>query len=444
MRTKIVATLGPACDPPGVLERVLQEGVDVIRLNLSHGSPPDHAARVARARAAKPDVAVLADLCGPKLRLGELPEPVTIRAGERVTLGPRGIPVADPDFPRRVRKGDPIYLADGTLRLETVAVTAAGVEAAVTVGGILTSRKGINLPNDSSPLPALTGKDRRDIEQLDAIDPDFVALSYVRHENDIAELRRLCADAIIAKVEKQQAVERMEAVIAASDGVMVARGDLGVEIPIEKVPAVQKRLIRAANAAAKPVITATQMLVSMTTNPLPTRAEVTDVANAVLDGTDAVMLSEETAAGRDPAGTVRMMEKILAETEPAAPSRLDGDAPAAPASAVARAAVRLACELRAAAILVPTMSGSSAVRTAAFRPDVPILAFSPKPETVRRLNVVWGVAAHHVDEFGEDDVITATLASARKLLPAGARVVLLAGWPPGVPGNTSFIHTARL
>ncbi len=443
-RTKIVATLGPAADPPGVLERMLGEGVDVLRVNLSHGAPPTHAARVARARAAKPDLCILADLCGPKLRLGELPQAVTLKQGERVVLGPRGLPVADADFARRVRKGDPIYLADGTLRLEATLIGSADVEAVVIVGGTLTSRKGINLPADNSPLPALTDKDRRDIDQLDAIEPDLVALSYVRHEDDIAALRKICGEAIVAKVEKQQALDRMEAIIAASEAVMVARGDLGVEIPIEKVPAAQKRLIRAANAAAKPVITATQMLVSMVTNPLPTRAEVTDVANAVLDGTDAVMLSEETAMGRDPAGAVRMMEKILRETEPQCASRLEGEAPAAPASAIARAAVRLAADIRAAAILVPTMSGSSAVRVAAFRPDVPILAFSPKPETVRRLQLTWGVNAMHVDEFGEEDVIGATLKNARALLAPGSRVVLIAGWPPGVAGNTSFIHTARL
>ena len=443
-RTKIVATLGPAVDPPGVLERMLGEGVDVLRVNLSHGSPPQHSARVARARAAQPGIAILADLCGPKLRLGELAQPATLRQGERVILGPRGIPVADPDFARRVKKGDPIYIADGTLKLEATMTGTADIEAVVIVGGIVTSRKGINLPADASPLPALTDKDRRDIDQLDAIQPDMVALSYVRHEDDVAALRRLCPESICSKIEKQQAVERMEQIIAASDAVMVARGDLGVEIPIEKVPAVQKRLIRCANAAAKPVITATQMLVSMTTNPLPTRAEVTDVANAVLDGTDAVMLSEETAAGRDPGGAVRMMEKILRETEPMSATRLDGPAPAAPASAIARAAVRLAVDVNAAAILVPTMSGSSAVRVAAFRPDIPILAFSPKAETARRLALVWGVAAREVEPFGEEDAITATLQNARRILPAGTRIVLIAGWPPGVPGNTSFIHTTRL
>jgi pyruvate kinase len=443
-RTKIVATMGPALDPAGALERLLAEGVDVLRVNLSHGAPPDHAARVARARATQPDVAVLADLCGPKLRLGEFAGAAQLADGQLVTLGRRGLPVADPHFARRVRKGDPVYLADGTIKLEAVAVTSTEVECRVLAGGSVTARKGVNLPNDASDLPCLSDKDLRDLDQLKAIEPDFVALSYVRDEGDIAALRRKTTLPVIAKIEKQQALDRLEAIIAAADGIMVARGDLGVEIPIERVPAAQKRMIRLANEAAKPVITATQMLVSMVSNPLPTRAEVTDVANAVLDGTDAVMLSEETAVGRDPAGAVRMMERILRETEPLLPSRLDAPSPAAPASAIARAATHLARDLEAAAILVPTLSGSSAVRVAAFRPVQPILAFSPRPETARRLGIAWGVRAQVVAPAAEGDVVGQVLAEARRVLPAGSRVVVIAGWPPGVAGNTSFIHTERL
>src|SRR5256885_4682667 len=293
-RTKIVATLGPATDRDGALERLLAAGVDVVRLNLSHASPAEHAPRVRRLRALKPDVGVLVDLGGPKLRLGDLRGEVQVEPGQVVLLGGPEIPVAEPSFRDRVRPGDPIFVADGTVYLEAEEITATGVRARVRVGGVLRSRKGVNLPNDNSDLPCLTDKDRRDLGEIDILTPDFVALSYVRHERDLAEARRLTSVPLIAKIEKQQALDRLDAIVAAADAIMVARGDLGVEIPIERVPACQKRLIRAANLAGRPVITATQMLVSMVTSPLPTRAEVTDVANAVLDGTDAVMLSEET------------------------------------------------------------------------------------------------------------------------------------------------------
>ena len=315
-RTKIVATIGPAQDPAGALERLLDGGVDVLRVNLSHATPRAQAARVRRARAHRPDVAVLADLGGPKLRLGDLPTDIKVDDGETVVLGGGGVPVADPSLFERVRPGDPVYIADGTIALVAAEVRRDRVVCRVQIGGTLRSRKGINLPHDTSSLPALTDKDRADLADIGVLSPDFVALSYVRHERDIAEARGLTDLPLVAKIEKQQALEAIDAIIAASDAIMVARGDLGVEMPIERVPAAQKRVIRAANKAGRPVITATQMLVSMVTNPLPTRAEVTDVANAVLDGTDAVMLSEETAIGHDPPGVVQMMTRLLAETEP--------------------------------------------------------------------------------------------------------------------------------
>src|SRR6185436_15179375 len=315
-RTKIVATIGPAQDEPGALERLLDCGVDVLRVNLSHASPRDQAARVRRARSHRPDIAVLADLGGPKLRLGELREEIKIRSGDLVTLGEGGIPVADPSLYDRVRPDDPVYIADGTIDLVTSEVRPDRIVCRVRVGGTLRSRKGINLPNDTSSLPALTDKDRADLADVGVLAPDYIAISYVRHENDIADVRALTLLPIVAKIEKQQALERLDAILAAADAIMVARGDLGVEIPIERVPAAQKRLIRAANLAGRPVITATQMLVSMVSNPLPTRAEVTDVANAVLDGTDAVMLSEETAIGHNPPGVLEMMCRLLLETEP--------------------------------------------------------------------------------------------------------------------------------
>jgi pyruvate kinase len=423
-RTKIVATIGPAQDAEGALEALIDSGVDVLRVNLSHASPKEQAARVRRARAHRPDVAVLADLGGPKLRLGDLPREVKVTAGEVVSFGEGGIALDDPSLFERVRPGDPMYIADGTLALVVCEVRPEVVRARVRVGGTLRSRKGINLPSDTSSLPALTAKDRTDLADLHLLAPDFVAVSYVRHESDIAEVRELTDLPIVAKIEKQQALERLEAIVDASDAVMVARGDLGVEIPIERVPATQKRLIRVANRAGRPVITATQMLVSMVTNPLPTRAEVTDVANAVLDGTDAVMLSEETAVGHDPVGVVGMMTRLLVETEPLLqphehPSR------GHEANALACAAAQLADDLDAAAIVVPTRTGLSALRLAAFRPHRPILAYSRVPETTRRLHLAWGVRAVDLTVPPGGDSLRATLDAARRELPQGSRVVVL-------------------
>jgi len=440
-RTKIIATLGPALDSEGVLERLLDSGVDVLRVNLSHAPPRDQAARVRRARAHRPDIAVLADLGGPKLRLGELREEIKIRAGDMITLGAGGVPVADPSLYDRVRVGDPVYIADGTLDLVTSEVAGDRIVCRVRVGGTLRSRKGINLPMDTSSLPALTEKDRTDLADIGVLAPDYIALSYVRHEKDIADVRLLTQLPIVAKIEKQQALERIDAILEAADAIMVARGDLGVEIPIEKVPATQKRLIRAANRAGRPVITATQMLVSMVSSPLPTRAEVTDVANAVLDGTDAVMLSEETAVGHDPVGAVQMMSRLLCETEPLllaheAPVRRDE------ANALAHAAATLADELYAAAIIVPTRTGVSAERLAAFRPRRPILAYSRVPATTRRLHLIWGVHAIDLRPVPGLDSLHATLAAAGRDLPPGSRAVVLDIAPAG-SGAPSLVNAIK-
>jgi pyruvate kinase len=429
-RTKIIATLGPALDPEGVLERLLDSGVDVLRVNLSHASPRDQAARVKRARAHRPDIAVLADLGGPKLRLGELREEIKIRAGDMITLGEGGIPVADPSLYDRVHPGDPVYIADGTLDLVAVEVRSDRVQCRVRVGGTLRSRKGINLPMDLSSLPALTDKDRADLAEVHVLSPDYIAISYVRHENDIADARALTSLPLIAKIEKQQALERLDQILAAADAIMVARGDLGVEIPIERVPATQKRLIRAANRAGRPVITATQMLMSMVSSPLPTRAEVTDVANAVLDGTDAVMLSEETAVGHDPVSAVQMMSRVLCETEPLLENH-GGPAQRDETYALAHAAATLADELDAAAIVVPTRTGVSAMRLATFRPRRPILAYSRVPETTRRLQLAWGVRPIDLRPVPGLDSLHATLAAAGRDLPPGSRAVVLDIAPPG-------------
>jgi pyruvate kinase len=442
-RTKIIATIGPALDPAGALERLLDSGVDVLRVNLSHAAPHDQAARVRRARAHRADIAVLADLGGPKLRLGDLPQEVAIKDGDTITLGAGGVPVADPSLYERVHAGDPIFIADGTMDLVATDVRRDRVSCRVRVGGTLRSRKGINLPLDTSSLPALTDKDRSDLAELGLLAPDFVAMSYVRHERDIAELRTLTPLPIIAKIEKQQALERLEPIIAAADGIMVARGDLGVEIPIERVPATQKRMIRAANRAGRPVITATQMLVSMVSSPLPTRAEVTDVANAVLDGTDAVMLSEETAVGHNPPGAVDMMTRLLVETEPL-PSTHECPPRSTEAAALASAAAHLAEDLDADAIVVPTRTGVSAQCLAAFRPRRPIYAYSRVPETTRRLRLTWGVRAVDLVVPPGLDALHATLDAARRDLPAGARVVVLDIAPGDARGVPSLVNAIRL
>jgi pyruvate kinase len=442
-RTKIVATIGPAQDPEGALERLLDSGVDVLRVNLSHASPAQQAARVRRARAHRPDVAILADLAGPKLRLGDLAQDIKVEGGEIITLGAGGVPVADPSLYDRVRPGDPVYVADGTIALVAEEVHGDRVRCRVRVGGTLRSRKGINLPLDMSSLPALTDKDRADLGEMDLLGADLVAISYVRHERDIAEARALTSLPIVAKIEKQQALERLDAIVAATDAIMVARGDLGVEIPIERVPAAQKRLIRAANLAGRPVITATQMLVSMVSSPLPTRAEVTDVANAVLDGTDAVMLSEETAVGQDPAGVVQMMARLLDETEPLLVAH-QGPPRSLEANALAWAAAGLAEDLGAAAILVPTRTGVSARCLAAFRPRRPILAYSRVPETTRQLHLCWGVRAFDLKVPPDKDPLQATLDAARRDLPAGSRVVVLDIAPAGVHGVPSLVNAITL
>ena len=339
--------------------------------------------------------------------------------------------------------GDPIYVADGTVHLEAQSVETDRVICRVVVGAQLRSRNGINLPADKSSLPCLTERDVADLRDMHLLQPDYVALSYVRSESDLHAARQHCSLPLVAKIEKQQALERIEAILETADGIMVARGDLGVEMPIEKVPAAQKQIIRAANQCGRPVITATQMLVSMVSNPLPTRAEVTDVANAVLDGTDAVMLSEETAIGHDPAGVLNMMCRLLLETEPLLTEPTWSPSHRGSPNALAYAAAKLAEDLEAAAIVAPTRTGLSAQRLAAFRPRRPILAYSRVPETTRRLALVWGVTPIDLEVPAGTDPLAATLEAARRDLGVGTRVVVLDvnGDIQGVP---SLVNAIRL
>jgi pyruvate kinase len=424
----VVATLGPASNDEATIAALVDAGVDVFRLNFSHGTHDEHGRRIATIRRIAGDraVAILQDLGGPKLRLAA---PVRGAPGEIVPIV----------LPATVRPGEPVLLADGVMQLEVV---DAG-HARVIVGGDIPAGKGLNLPASHLDVSSLTAKDHADLRFGVEHGVDFVAVSFVRQASDLDAVRATGLPAI-AKIETARAVERMDEIVAAADGIMVARGDLGVEIPIERVPLVQKELIVRANRAAKPVITATQMLRSMVEALVPTRAEATDVANAVLDGTDAVMLSEETAMGRHPVDAVRVMERILAEAEP----RVHGRVPAAGADTadlVTRAAHEMAERLGAAAIVVPTLSGFTARMVARHRPGRPVIALTTDPAVRRRLALVWGVTPVRVPRYDSAREMLERFPEpvrATGLVPAGATVVVAAGWPFAHPGTANLLHVA--
>lgn len=405
-RTRIVATLGPAVDGAGLLEQLLEAGADVLRLNLSHGTAAEHAARAARLRAAAAargrPVAILADLPGPKLRV-VLPGPVELTAGREVTLGLSpdaqvDLAVTEPEWLRDVQPGQRILLDDGRVQLRAGRASAGQLAARVEVGGTVLPNKGLNLPDTAVTAAALTARDLAAVRVAAEVGADWLALSFVRDPASADELRRAAAAAglrvpVLAKIERPEAVRRAGEIVEAFDAVMVARGDLGVEIPLERVPHVQKRLIGLCRAAAKPVVTATDMLDSMRTNPRPTRSEVGDVATAVADGTDALMLSGETAVGAYPAEAVRTMDVIAREAEAHAAKggrdvfvgrgRVDED--------IGHAACALAREVGADAIITPTYSGRTARLVARHRPEALIVAAATEPAVVRRLMLVWGV-----------------------------------------------------
>ena len=420
-RTKIVATLGPASQGPEKLEALVRAGVEVFRLNFSHGSHAEHAETYARvreaaARAHEP-VAVLADLCGPKIRAGRFEGgSLGLVAGSRVTVtvrdvpgGPGLIPSAYQGLAGDVEPGSRILLDDGNFELRVERVEGTEISCLVVSGGTLKDRKGINLPGVKVSAPSLTGKDREDAAFAMELGVDLIALSFVRQAADVADLRDLVSAAgssaaIIAKIEKPEALQAIDAILAVSDGIMVARGDLGVELPPESVPIAQAQLVDLARAHGKPVIVATQMLESMTRNPRPTRAEVTDVSNAVASGADAVMLSAETAAGDHPLGAVEMMDRIARQTEgymwrrgafgsmvPLPQTPRDPDTPLDVHEAVALATGRLSRDLMVRAIVVFTRSGWSAGVVASSRPQAPVLAVSEQAATCRRMNLLWGV-----------------------------------------------------
>ncbi len=463
-RVKILATIGPASRSAERLTGLLRAGVDGVRLNMSHGTHEEHAAVVSLVRRLAADlgrpIAVLLDLQGPKIRTGSLRNgEVSLVADAVFTITTRSVAgdtdivnTSYADLPNDVRPGDRILVDDGLLELQVTDVTAADVICRVVHGGILREHKGINLPGVAVSAPSLTPKDLEDLAFGLALDVDFVALSFVRRAGDVTSLKEHIAAAgkdtpVIAKLEKPEALAELAAILAAADGVMIARGDLGVELPLEEVPLWQKRIIREANEAGVLVITATQMLESMTTHVRPTRAEVSDVANAVLDGTDVVMLSGETAAGDFPVETVETMARIVHEAERGCIHAQRPDHPQSHSQALARAAVLLAANTPLCAIAVFTQSGYSAHLVAKERPIVPILAFSDDALVCRRLALWWGVIPFQVEFRADADEQFAALG--RTLLAEGRAVVgdtvaIMGSLPVMRRGRTNFLKLQRI
>ena len=466
-RTKIVATIGPASRDLETLTRMVSAGVDVARLNFSHGNRELHAENAERVRAAANiagrQVAILQDLPGPKIRIGSVKDDIAeLKPGEKLVLlcgsealgNEHQLSVSWGGLGAAVDPDDVIYLADGAIRLRVVSVREGDgeIETAVEIGGSVASRQGLNIPGSTRGLPAVPEEDLDMLRFGESIGVDVVALSFVRTAEDVTSVRKHTRLPLIAKIEKPQAVDAAEEIIRAADCVMVARGDLGIELPIEDVPIVQKQLLRVAGRLARPSITATQMLDSMVASSRPTRAEVADVANAILDGTDAVMLSQETAVGAYPVEAVEMMAAVAERTEHSLPYRIWNEERVRrdardPAYTIAYSACAAARDLHLAALVVPTLSGRSARLLSAHRPQVPILALSPGRETVRRCSLMWGVQAASMRRHEITEALIAD--AARRVVElgwvkSGARVGITAGLPSGRPGTTSLVQIQRV
>jgi pyruvate kinase len=459
-RTKIVATLGPASGSADGLRALIGAGVDAVRLNLSHGTHEEHAERAWLAREVASQigrpVAVIADLQGPKLRVGDLSQPIVLRKGEHITICAEEaatdgeLPVAPAVIGDVLQPGHDVLIDDGLVRLRVDEVSRGRARCAVLVGGAITSHKGVNLPGVPLPIPSLTRKDNADLEWALHTGVDFVALSFVRSAADVRDLRSIIEQHgshahVIAKIEKAEAVDVLDDVLAETDAVMVARGDLGVEIGAALVPLLQKRIIAKSLERGKPVITATQMLESMVHSAEPTRAEASDVANAILDGTSAVMLSGETAVGEYPVEAVAYMDRIARAVEPSMGYRHElpeaADNPTI-GGAMSNAACDLAEALRAAAILVPTFTGRTASAVARLRPRRPIVAFTHVDWAMRQLALEWGVTPLLIDECTDvEDLWSTSIRAAREagLVETGERVVITAGTAVNIPGSTNVI-----
>ncbi|MDP6707984.1 MAG: pyruvate kinase [Alphaproteobacteria bacterium] len=462
--TKILATLGPASSDAEVIAELFEAGADVFRLNFSHGEPAEHRARFDAIRALEREagrpIGILADLQGPKIRIGEIGGgEAVLEAGRRFRLDldetpgdKRRAPLPHPEIFRAIGKGDVLLIDDGRIRLNVERVGDDFAETRIVVGGTASDRKGVNLPDTVLPLTALTDKDRRDLSFALDLGVDWIALSFVQRPEDIAEARRLIAGraSVMAKIEKPAAIQQIEAIVELADAIMVARGDLGVELPVEEVPGLQKRLVRLTRRAGKPVVVATQMLESMVTTPVPTRAEVSDVATAVYDGADAIMLSAETAAGEYPVEAVATMNRVAEEVEgdPLHQSILDAvhyEPEATASDAITAAARQVAETISARAIVTYTTSGSTAIRASRERPGVPILVLTPSRDTARRLALAWGlhcIETEDARDFGEMVERACHMARREAFAASGERLVITAGVPFGTPGATNTLHIA--
>ena len=464
--TKIVATLGPASSSAEAIQALYEAGVRVFRLNFSHGTHEDHRRRAAAIREIEDSyndpVSILADLQGPKLRFGNFVNGgVELKAGDsfRIDLSDepgnesRG-PLPHSEIFEAISMGTEILIDDGKVRLSVESVSEDHAITRVLVGGRVSNHKGVNLPNAILPIPILTEKDREDLEAGLDLGADWVALSFVQQPEDVVEARDLIAGraAIMVKVEKPSAVDRFDEIVDAFDGIMVARGDLGVELPPERVPIAQKNIIQACRQRGKPVIVATQMLDSMVHAPIPTRAEASDVATAVYEGADAVMLSAESAAGDYPVEAVAMMARIIdsVEDDPRYRDLLDAGHPEPErigSDAITSAACRVARSLGASTVVTYTTSGSTALRAARERPDVPIMGLTPERKTARRLALSWGVVPVHTEDVSSVDEMVdkaCAITSSRKLAKATEQIVITAGMPFGTPGTTNLLRLARI
>ena len=462
--TKIVATLGPATSSPERLKELFEAGADVFRLNFSHGTHDDHKQRVAQLRALekqyKHPIAILMDLQGPKLRLGAMAKgPIELRKGQHLRLDMdsapgtlKRVPLPHPEIFQAAKPDGLLLIDDGKVRLRIVAHTADTIDTAVEVPGTISDRKGVNLPNLVLPLSPMTPKDRRDLDYGLALGVDWVALSFVQHAHDVAELKKLVGGraAVMSKLEKPAAIDHLDEIIEQSDGIMVARGDLGVEMPPEAVPPLQKRILAACRVLGRPAIVATQMLESMVHSPTPTRAEASDVATAVYDGADAVMLSAESASGGYPIEAVTIMDRIIksVEADPLYRRLMDAsrrEPEATTADAISAAARQCAHTLSAAAIVTYTNTGSTTLRAARERPDVRILCLTPNLDTARRMTLAWGVHPVQTEDahnFADMVARAVRVARQQKIAKAGQRLVITAGVPFGTPGATNILRIA--
>ena len=465
-KVKILATLGPASSKPAMIRKLMLAGADAFRINMSHGTHEEKAALVGAIRALEQDflrpTTILFDLQGPKLRVGDFEGgSAEVKAGDRFILDreealgtTKRVELPHPELFAAVSKGARLLIDDGKIRLKVIEAGAETLVTEVEVGGTVSNHKGVNVPDVVVPVPALTDKDRDDLAFALEQKADWIALSFVQRPEDVAEARSLIGEKalLLAKIEKPAALDRLDEIIGLADAVMVARGDLGVELPAEAVPPLQNRIVATARHFGKPVVVATQMLESMITAPTPTRAEVSDVATAIYDGADAVMLSAESAAGKYPAEAVAMMDRIAVsvEQDPVYPARIhftETRLEPTTADALAGSARHIASTVSAKAMICYTSSGSTARRIARERPPVPILAMSASMATARRMGLYWGVHAVHsrdVSSFEEMVAKGRRMVLRHRMADGGDRVVMMAGVPFGTAGSTNVLHVVRL